>query len=321
MVTLQANKFLGALTNLIAHTEYVDTLNEGGTLFKFLQSCRSNDVPTGDGKLIRAADILEVSDLDPTKSTLLSQVLPTVSEQYLTVENYKYVQLTVNKYLMAGAFLDLTAMSGFIGYLVSTMSMTKAVYIYKQLLTTLENYVPAKATQTVTVDLYDTTAINDPVKLNNAELYNAKLVEKTFLKIMREMAAPTAAYNDKGYTEIIDYSNMRLIIKGDENADIIVDALASLLNSGKITDEEKFGEKIVIPNGQFTKTNVSAWITHKKKIQYGFFYEVATSFFDASNLNTNQWLHFSYYIGTVEALPAVLIKLTHNKPATDPTEP
>lgn len=317
MITLQANKFIGALTNLIAHTEYVDTLNEGGSLFEFLRSCRSNDVPTGDGKVIRSADILEVSDLDAAVSTLLTRVDPTVSEQYMPVTNYKYVQLTVNKYLMAGAFLDLTAMSGFIGYLVSIMSMTKSVYIFRQLVQTLENYTPAQATQTITVDLYDTTSINDPIKLRNAETYNAAKFEKALLKVMREMSAPTTAFNDKAYTEIIDYSQMRLIIKGDENADIVVDALASLLNSKKITEEENFGEKIVIPNGQFSKTDVSAWITHKKKIQYGFFYEVATSFFDASNLNTNHWLHFAYYIGTVEALPAVEFKLTFTKSAED----
>lgn len=318
MITLQANKFIGALTNLIAHTEYVDTLNEGGSLFEFLRSCRSNDVPTGDGKVIRSADILNVSDLDATNSTLLSRVNPTISEQYMPVTNYKYVQLTVNKYLMAGAFLDLTAMSGFIGYLVSIMSMTKSVYIFRQLVQTLEDYTPTQATQTVTVELYDTSSINDPVKLRNAETYNATKFEKALLKVMREMSAPTTAFNDKGYTEIIDYDQMRLIIKGDENADIVVDALASLLNSGKITAEENFGEKIVIPNGQFSEGNdVSAWITHKKKIQYGFFYEVATSFFDASNLNTNHWLHFAYYIGAVEALPAVEFKLTFNKSTED----
>lgn len=314
MITLQANKFIGTLTNLIAHTEYVDTLNEGGTLFKFLQSCRSNDVPTGDGKVIRSADILKVSDLDATTSTLLSRVDPTVSEQYVPVTQYKYVQLTVNKYLMAGAFLDLTAMSGFIGYLVSIMSMTKAVHLFRELIKTLEDYTPAQASQTVTVELYNLSAITDPVKLMKAQTYNATTMEKALLKVMREMSVPTTAFNDKAYTEIIDYSQMRLLIKGDENNDIVVDALASLLNSNKITDEENFGEKIVIPNNQFSEDNdVSAWITHRGKIQYGFFYEVATSFFDASNLNTNHWLHFAYYITTVEALPAVQFKLAYTK--------
>ena len=70
---------------------------------------------------------------------------------------------------------------------------------------------------------------------------------------------------------------------------------------------------VTIQSGQISQANQTAvigWLMHKEKLQYGYFYEVATNFYDASNLSQNNWLHFAYYLDTVSALPAVLLKAT-----------
>ena len=97
MITLQANAFLGALTNLIAYVETLD-LFELDKL-ELNKICKKNDVRYGSGKVIRSADIPSVTNM-PTSSTLLTVVSPTVDEQYLPVTKMKTVQLTINEYLM-----------------------------------------------------------------------------------------------------------------------------------------------------------------------------------------------------------------------------
>lgn len=136
------------------------------------------------------------------------------------------------------------------------------------------------------------------------------LYKKAFIKKLNELSFPTAKYNDLAYKEVIDYSSLKLIIKQNEDADILVDSLAYLLNSDKITEAQRWSKTYVVPDEQFTgNTNFVAWLMHNKKIQYGYFYEVATSFFDASTLNQSDWLHFAYYLDTIKAYPCICFKL------------
>ena len=96
MITLLVNKFIGALTNLIAYIDAIN-LHEEGLIQSILDLGRDYDVPNGSGKVVRMSALPKVMDLDPKTSTLLSVKEPLVSEQYFPVTNYKYIQLTIEE--------------------------------------------------------------------------------------------------------------------------------------------------------------------------------------------------------------------------------
>lgn len=310
MITLQANRFLGPLTNLIAYSQVANT-TERGRVGDFVNSFQDINVENGDGKVVLSADLLDVNDLSGT-SSLLETNEPTVNEQYVSVQNYKVIPMTINKYLMRGAFVAEDQLANFIGYLLSIMQTTKTVYLSKEIIKELEAYTPTQETQTVEIQTINTTGLTDPMQLQAAKTFNANAVQEAVINVLNELSFATKDYNDLGYEEVIDYSSMKFIIKSSENSKVLINSLATLLNSPKITESQKWRETYVVPDKQFTDAeneNV-AWLMHDKKIQYGYFYEVATEFFDASTLNQNNWLHFAYYLDTIDAYPAVCFKIT-----------
>lgn len=308
MITLTANRFLGALTNLVAYSQVANT-TERGRVGDFVNSFQDINVENGNGKVVLASNLLQVNDLG-ANSTILNSVPPTVNEQYVPVTNYKVIQMTINNYLMRGAFVAEDQLANFVGYLMSTMRATKTAFLSGELIKELEAYTPTQASQTVTVDIIDTTGLADPMQLESARRYNANAIQKAFINILNAMSFPTNKYNDLTYSEIIDFSSLKLIMKQGTNSDIVVDSLAYLLNSDKITEAQRWSETFVIPDEQFTNNDPStvAWLMHRKKIQFGYFYEVATEFFDASTLNQQDFLHFAFYLDTIDAYPAVVFK-------------
>lgn len=312
MITLSANKFLGALTNLIAYSQVANTTEEG-RVGEFVNSFQDINVENGDGKVVLASDLLEVDDLSGT-STLLQNNLPTVNEQYISVTNFKVVPMSINRYLMRGAFVKEDQLANFIGYLMSIMRTTKTAYLSDAIIKELEGYTPTQATQTLTIHLINTTGLNDPMQLQQANIFNANKIQKELIKLLNSMAFPTDKYNDLQYREIINYNTMKFIVKSSTNSDLIVDSLATLLNSDKITEAQRWGDTYVIPDEQFTTLNENTvgWLMHDKKVQFGYFYEVATEFFDASTLDQRNWLHFSYYLDTVDAFPCVVLKVAYD---------
>lgn len=311
MITLSANRFLGALTNLIAYSQVANT-TEAGRVGDFVNSFQDINVENGDGKVVLASDLLSVNDLSGT-STLLASNPPTVNEQYVSVTNYKVIPMTINKYLMRGAFVAEEQLANFVGYLMSIMRATKTAYLSEEIIKELEAYTPVQASQTKVVHIFDTTSLLDPAQLQKAQTLNANAITKAVIEILNNMSFPTDKYNDLSYKEIIDYSSLKLIVRNSVDKDMVVDSLATLLNSDKITEAQRWGETFVVPDEQFSSTfqsgDVIAWLMHNKKIQFGYFYEVATEFFDASTLNQNDWLHFAYYLDTIDAYPAVVFEI------------
>lgn len=310
MITLNANIFLGALTNLIAYSQVANT-TEAGIVGEFVNSFQDINVENGDGKVVLSSDLLTVNNYSGT-SSVLTNTLPTVDEQYISVENYKVIPLTINNYLMRGAFVEETQLASFVAYLMSTMRATMTAYLSDALIAELEAYTPTQADQTQTINIFDTTGLLDPMQLRNAKTYNDNAIQEKLITLIHSMGFATNKYNDKAFREIIDFSSMKFIVKNSTNGSMLVNSLATLLNSGKITDAEKWSKTYVIPDEQFSASfdqSIVGWLMHNKKIQFGFFYEVATSFFDPSTLDTRNWLHFAYYLDTVDALPAVMIKV------------
>lgn len=311
-ITLNANKFVGTLSNLICYTFYKDNYHLGDNIDALLNAFRSDDTINGDGKLVLTSDLPVVKDLVVNTSTLLTSVLPVIQEQYIPVTKFKYIQLTVNRYLMRGGFEDEYAMATLISYLLNNMRVAKRL----QLKSDIENVIAKiltnnPTTQTVT-GLAKPTANPTAVELNAVRTYNTNLIYRTILTVIQmlglgyKLNVTDVTTGNDTFEAYERPDNIVCLVEPSTMASMDVDTLATLLNSNKITQKinVNFIENEAIGDGKVL-------VLSKDKIQYGYFYQVATSFFDASNLNQQDFLHFSYYCDQIERAPAVLIECTN----------
>lgn len=311
-ITLNANKFVGTLSNLICYTFYKDNYRLGDNIDALLEAFRSDDTINGDGKLVLTSDLPVVKDLVVNTSTLLTSVPPTIQEQYIPVTKFKYIQLTVNRYLMRGGFEDEYAMANLISYLLNNMRIAKRLQLKLDIETVITEILTNNPTTQTVAGLTKPTTNPTAVELNAVRTYNTNLIYRTLLSVIQKLGLGyelnvTDKTSDNDTFEAYERpDNIVCLISPSTMASMDVDTLATLLNSNKITQKinVNFIENETIDDGKVL-------LLSKDKIQYGYFYQVATSFFDASNLNQQDFLHFSYYCDQIERAPAVLIKCTN----------
>lgn len=310
-ITLNANKFIGTLSNLICYTFYKDNYHLGDNIDALLEAFRSDDTINGDGKLVLTSVLPVVKDLVVNTSTLLTSVPPEIQEQYIPVTKFKYIQLTVNRYLMRGGFEDEYAMANLISYLLNNMRIAKRLQLKIDIETVIAKILTNNPTTQTVTGLAKPTDNPTAVELNAVRTYNTNLIYRTILTVIQmlglgyELNVTDVTTGNDTFEAYERPDNIVCLVEPSTMASMDVDTLATLLNSNKITQKinVNFIENEAIPDGEVL-------LLSKDKIQYGFFYQVATSFFDASNLNQQDFLHFSYYCDQIERAPAVLIKCT-----------
>lgn len=311
-ITLNANKFIGTLSNLICYTFYKDNYRLGDNIDALLEAFRSDDTVNGDGKLVLTSDLPVVKDLVVNTSTLLTSVPPEIQEQYIPVTKFKYIQLTVNRYLMRGGFEDEYAMANLISYLLNNMRIAKRLQLKTDIETVIAEILTNNPTKQTVTGLARPTGTPTAVELNAVRTYNTNLIYRTILTVIQmlglgyELNVTDVTTGNDTFEAYERPDNIVCLVEPSTMASMDVDTLATLLNSNKITQKinVNFIENEAIPDGEVL-------LLSKDKIQYGFFYQVATSFFDASNLNQQDFLHFSYYCDQIERAPAVLIECTN----------
>lgn len=311
-ITLNANKFIGTLSNLICYTFYKDNYHLGDNIDALLEAFRSDDTVNGDGKLVLTSDLPVVKDLVVNTSTLLTSVPPEIQEQYIPVTKFKYIQLTVNRYLIRGGFEDEYAMSNLISYLLNNMRIAKRLQLKSDIEAVITEILANNPTTQTVTGLAKPTTSPTAVELNAVRTYNTNLIYRTLLTVIQklglgyELNITDKTTGNDTFEAYERPNNIVCLISPSTMASMDVDTLATLLNSNKITQKinVNFIENDTITDGEIL-------IVSKDKIQYGYFYQVATSFFDASNLNQQDFLHFSYYCDQIERAPAVLIECTN----------
>lgn len=308
-ITLNANKFVGTLSNLICYTFYKDNYHLGDNIDALLNAFRSDDTINGDGKLVLTSDLPVVKDLVVNTSTLLTSVPPVIQEQYIPVTKFKYIQLTVNRYLMRGGFEDEYAMATLISYLLNNMRVAKRLQLKSDIETVIAEILANNPTTETVTGLARPTGTPTAVELNAVRTYNTNLIYRTILNVIQmlglgyELNVTDKTTGNDTFEAYERPENIVCLVEPSTMASMDVDTLATLLNSNKITQKinVNFIENEAIADG-------TVLVLSKDKIQYGYFYQVATSFFDASNLNQQDFLHFSYYCDQIERAPAVLIE-------------
>lgn len=317
MIVLSQNEFLANLTNLAIKMRVNKTIDDAESAL--VKSCLFDTVEYGDKAIITTVDTLDVNDYDDD-SSLLTVTPPTVDEQVLSTTDKKYVTVTINKYLLTGAFSSEYSMAEFLAMVTSMLRKTRNVYMYKKVVAAFENYSSAIATQTLKISLISPAGLTGDA-LYKVNKLNAMKILREIKNLFDEMTAPTRKYNELEYETFLNGSNYKMIWNSKFSNICDVDALADLVNSSKITDGQKWAENYVIPSGQFSSSsvagNVIGWLCDKEKYQIKPRFEVATEFFDGSNLMQNNWLHFWLISGFVNGLNCVKILADYKEVAPE----
>ena len=307
-ITLNANAFLSSLTNLIAYTFVVPQFKDGG-MSDLLNKCKYDDAKSGDGIVFRTAGVGAPANLNPAASSLLAVNQPSgATEQYIPITNFKVIPLTVNKALLAQAFVNETGLSDYISETLKGMETSKTFNIFATMAGIIDAYVPTSTKGAQTVNVFDVSGLADPNQLTMALNQNNKILLKAIAKDSRAMRYLTADYNDAAAPEVVDKEDLYLITTEDTRLGIDFDTLATTFNAEYINKNNGWADIVSIPDAYlptWISNNVACMLVHRNKFVYGFLYQFSGMFMDLSNLNEQHFVHYAYYSDAVDALPAV----------------
>ena len=292
-LTLNQNEFLGNMVNLVVKTRVNRTV-KGERINDLIDSCLVEGTPYGDGILFNTVDTLTVGDYSET-SSILTNVKPTVDEQVISTTDKKKIQVTLNRWVMRGAFADEYSLDEMLGAVEEMLNKTKLIYIYKKIVGAYDGWSPTLGTQTVTIDLIDTTGMTGAT-LIESEKANALKIYRTIKRISLGMQSPSRAYNDLAFEEMYNADDLVFIENGKFESLVNTYAIASLLHSDKLDNIKLYEKSIIIPEEQFTTDAIKqlciGWLVSDGKYVISPRFEVMTSFEDGSNLMIQDFLHF-----------------------------
>lgn len=321
---LNQNEFLASLFNLIVETR-VNRTCEGRRINDLIDSCLVDTIEYGEGKLLVSVDTLEVSDYS-AQSSILTAKKPIVNEQYIETTDKKVIQVTINRYLMKGAFENEYALAECVSTIESMLEKTKNIYMYKKIVKAYEGWTPTgsdkqpRTTQTITIDLIDTDGMTGTTLVESKKA-NALTIYERLKALSLSVQTPSRDFNEINFEEMYNADELDFIVNGKFESLINTYAIASLLHSDKLDNIQLYDKSIIIPESQFTatdtKTKTIGWLVSKKKYQIAPRFTVNTSFNDASNLNLNEFLHFWLNSGFANGLAGVKLVANFVKPAAN----
>lgn len=303
-MTLNQNEFLSNLVNLVVETRVNATTN-GKRINDLIDFCLTDTIEYGEGKLLISVDTLKVSEYSQT-SSLLTNELPIVDEQVIETTDRKFIHLTLNRYLMKGAFANEYSLSEALAVIESMLEKTKNIYMYRKIVEAFENWTSPVETQTVTIDIVNTSTLSGSAKLEQDKANAIKIYENV-RKYALNMQTPSRKYNELGYEEMYNANDLGFIVNEKYDTYMNTYAYASLLNSDKLNNIQLYDKSIILPTDQINEGNINTigWLCSKYKYQIAPRFMVSGSFEDISNLNIQDFLHFWLNSGFAKGLAMV----------------
>lgn len=309
-ITLTDNEFFSGLTNLALFMRIYAT-NTSKKADDFVESFMTDILERGNQKLYPYADLPSVGNYSET-SSLLTVTKPTVGEEAIAITEKKVIKSSYSAAILDAAFTSEYGMNDFIGYLLGQMESAKTAYLYDVIINDIftKNFGSgsgAKANQLHEVDQISLTGLTSLADINGAKSYNAKELAVAMQDDIQNIQVYNDKYNFKGLKEAVDYKDLRVVLVAKYRYAEVMEVMASLLNSDVIDKDFEKPEVLIVPSIKVPENKAMeiAWIMHKAFYQMFYKFVVNTSFFDASNLCVNNFLHFWYGKGFVEALPCV----------------
>lgn len=309
-ITLTDNEFFSGLTNLALFMRIYAT-NTSKKADDFVESFMTDILERGNQKLFPYADLPSVGDYSET-SSLLTVTKPTVGEEALKIDQKKVIKSSYSAYILDAAFTSEYGMNDFIGYLLGQMESAKTAYLYDVIINDIFSKSfgagsGAGAKQLHEVDLISLTGLTSLADINGAKSRNAKELAIAMQDDIENIQVYNTAYNRKNLKEAVDWKELRVVLIAKYRYNEVMEVMASLLRSDVIDKEFEKPELLIVPSIKVpeNRTQEIAWIMHKAAYQLFYKFVVTTSFFDASNLCVNNFLHFWYGKGWLDALPVV----------------
>lgn len=309
-ITLTDNEFFSGLTNLALFMRIYAT-NTSKKADDFVESFMTDILERGNQKLYPYADLPSVGNYSET-SSLLTVTKPTVGEEAIAITEKKVIKSSYSAAILDAAFTSEYGMNDFIGYLLGQMESAKTAYLYDVITNDIftKNFGSgsgAQAKQLHNVDQISLTGLTSLADINGAKSYNAKELAVAMQDDIQNIQVYNDKYNFKGLKEAVDYKDLRVVLVAKYRYAEVMEVMASLLNSDVIDKDFEKPEVLIVPSIKVPENSDDeiAWIMHKAFYQMFYKFVVNTSFFDASNLCVNNFLHFWYGKGFVEALPCV----------------
>lgn len=311
-ITLTDNEFFSGLTNLALFMRIYAT-NTSKKADDFVESFMTDVLERGNQKLYPYADLPSVGDYSAT-SSLLTVTKPTVGEERIVVDQKKVIKSSYSAYILDAAFTSEYGMNDFIGYLLGQMESAKTAYLYDVIINDIFTKSfgagsGAQANQLHQVDQIALTGLTTLADINGAKSYNAKELAQAMQEDIQNIQVYNTGYNFKGLKEAVDWKELRVVLRAKYRNAEVMEVMASLLNSDVLDRDYEKPEVLIVPEIKVPENRdlEIGWIMHKAFYQMFYKFVVNTSFFDASNLCVNNFLHFWYGKGFVEALPCVKI--------------
>jgi len=109
---------------------------------------------------------------------------------------------------------------------------------------------------TVEIELFDVSKLTDPNAVNTISTYNSNKIYNIILNYVARLNSPTTLYNEQGMKEFIKKDEIRMVINSSFENNILINTLATLFNSPKISNSDNYVEKyITIPDTMLTEDN------------------------------------------------------------------
>lgn len=309
-ITLTDNEFFTGLTNLALYMQIIAT-NTSGKVSEFVDSFMTDTLERGNQKLFPWSDLRPVENYSET-SSLLAVNKATHGEEAIRITEKKVIKSSYSAQILDAAFTSEFGMNDFIGYLMGQMESAKEAHLYDVIVADLyandfDTQGAVSEKQKHTIELVDLSSLSTLADLNAAKTYNGKEIAKQMQDDIKNIQVYNRKYNALGIDEAVDWEELRVVMNADYELEEVMNVLATLLKSDVIERDFEKPDRISIPtikvpSGQET---VIGWIMHKRYYQVFYKFSIMTSFFDASNLSVNNFLHFWYGKGFLKALPCV----------------
>lgn len=316
-ITLPVGKMLSTMTTLLNEVRFTETIEPSSIVNEFVDSCRIGKVDFGKGIVNTfKLDVQPVKTYSETSSAL-TITKPNVAQETITIDNYKFVPLSMSEILSRDAFVNGYGVDSFFSFVMSLLEDTVKFKLYDDILSAYLGWTPVQVTQTVTIQLTDLTGLTG-ADLIAAKQSNNEAIATTVRKTINNMKIKNNKFTDAAtYVDANDGQTYNVVtclkdedlktVWNDNFYSTYMASNASLYHDDKLDGMLPKGKNIVLPEDAIDVANVNTicWVTHKNKFALADFYKVVLSILDPSNMYTNYFEHFAYGVGMFTYLPGV----------------
>lgn len=218
--TLNANVVFGTLYNqIISIQNHVNEMSFDPSL-DIVKSRKVDGTLYGDTKVYRDTDVLRSYDWshkDATYNLLTHMDPPAPKEDYVVIDTYRQIPVTISEYLVKQAWTEEGAFSQFNSLILGWMGKTRAVYEHTKFTADIYQAGLAGATSIGTIAIPAASAgTTEDGKVVSVTELDIKLRYQVFARklrtILKGLNEPSRLYNNNGFLKNINPSELQLIL-------------------------------------------------------------------------------------------------------------